>query len=72
MAFDLVQYFAEQIKIQKPQLFSKFSAQEKQAYIEEVNVLTLGQLISLWIQDHSKVYKVIVLIHSIFKGSRDI
>ena len=25
MAFDLVQYFAEQIKIQKPQLFSKFS-----------------------------------------------
>ena len=59
MAFDLVQYFAEQIKIQKPQLFSKFSAQEKQAYIEEVNVLTLGQLISLWIQDHSKVYKEI-------------
>ncbi|HQV25239.1 MAG TPA: hypothetical protein PLS76_05780 [Acinetobacter sp.] len=59
MAFDLVQYFAEQIKIQKPQLFSKFSAQEKQAYIEEVNVLTLGQLISLWKQDHSKVYKEI-------------
>ena len=59
MAFDLVQYFAEQIKIQKPQLFSKFSAQEKQAYIEEVNVLTLGQLISFWKQDHSKVYKEI-------------
>ena len=59
MAFDLVQYFAEQIKIQKPQLFSKFSAKEKETYIEEVNVLTLGQLISLWKQDHSKVYQEI-------------
>ena len=56
MAFDLVQYFSEQIKLQKPQLFSQYSPKEKQFYIHEVNVLTLGQLISLWRQDPKKLY----------------
>ncbi len=56
MAFDLVQYFSEQIKFQKPQLFSQYSPKEKQFYIHEVNVLTLGQLISLWRQDPKKLY----------------
>ncbi|EPG34732.1 hypothetical protein [Acinetobacter colistiniresistens] len=57
MAFDLVQYFAEQIKIQKPQLFSQYSPKEKHAYIDEVNVLALGQLISLWKQNPQKLYQ---------------
>jgi len=54
MAFDLVQYFSEQIKIQKPQLFAQYSSKEKQAHIDEVNVLALGQLISLWKQNPQK------------------
>ncbi|MGA6137946.1 hypothetical protein ACPER7_16815 [Acinetobacter dispersus] len=57
MAFDLVQYFSEQIKIQKPQLFNQYSPKEKQSYIDEVNVLALGQLISLWKQNPQKLYQ---------------
>ena len=59
MAFDLVQYFAEQIKIQKPQLLNQYPANEKNKLIDEVNVLTLGKLISLWHQDDSKIYNEI-------------
>ncbi|MBD1231191.1 hypothetical protein IDM33_19170 [Acinetobacter seifertii] len=59
MAFDLVQYFAEQIKIQKPQLLNHNPANEKNKLIDEVNVLTLGKLISLWRQDDSKIYNEI-------------
>ncbi|MBZ6535345.1 hypothetical protein [Acinetobacter seifertii] len=59
MAFDLVQYFAEQIKIQKPQLLNQYPANEKNKLIDEVNVLTLGKLISLWRQDDSKIYNEI-------------
>ncbi|NAR50882.1 hypothetical protein [Acinetobacter haemolyticus] len=57
MAFDLVQYFAEQIKIQKPQLFSQYSQQEKLLYISEINALALGRLISLWKQNPQKHYQ---------------
>ncbi|WP_064193049.1 hypothetical protein [Acinetobacter baumannii] len=56
MAFDLVQYFAEQIKIQKPQLLNQYPANEKNKLIDEVNILTLGKLISLWRQDDNKNY----------------
>ena len=56
MAFDLVQYFAEQIKIQKPQLLNQYPANEKNKLIDEVNILTLGKLISLWRQDDNKIY----------------
>lgn len=59
MAFDLVQYFSEQIKIQKPQLFNQYSLKEKKIYVSEVNVLALGQLISLWKQDPQKLYQEI-------------
>ncbi|MFM6907428.1 MAG: hypothetical protein ACKOUU_15705 [Acinetobacter tjernbergiae] len=59
MAFDLVQYFSEQIKIQKPQLFNQYSAKEKLLFIDEVNSLVLGQLISLWKQDKNKLYQEI-------------
>ena len=56
ITFDLVQYFAEQIKIQKPQLLNQYPANEKNKLIDEVNILTLGKLISLWRQDDNKTY----------------
>ena len=60
MAFDLVQYFAEQIKSQKPQLLSQYSAPEQNEYINEINILTLGKLISLWQSDDTKTYQEIL------------
>ena len=59
MAFDLVQYFAEQIKIQKPQLLNQYPVNEKNKLIDEVNILTLGKLISLWRQNDNKIYQEI-------------
>ena len=59
MAFDLVQYFAEQIKIQKPALLSEYPVAERNAYIEEINILCLGKLISLWKTDQNAVYQEI-------------
>jgi hypothetical protein len=38
MAFDLVQYFSEQIKLQKPQLFDQYSSKERLYFIENVKV----------------------------------
>lgn len=60
MAFDLVQYFAEQIKIQKPQLLSQLQAVERTAHIEEINALTLGKIISLWRMDDDALYQEIL------------
>lgn len=59
MAFDLVQYFAEQINIQKPQLLNQYPVNEKNKLIDEVNILTLGKLISLWRQNDNKIYQEI-------------
>ena len=59
MAFDLVQYFAEQIKIQKPQLLNQYPVNEKNKLIDEVNILALGKLISLWCQNDNKIYQEI-------------
>ena len=59
MAFDLVQYFAEQIKSQKPQLLSQYSAEERCNYLNEINILSLGRLISLWRKDEDKIYQEI-------------
>ena len=59
MAFDLVQYFAEQIKIQKPQLLRQYSSKERCDYLSEVNALTLGRLIHLWRTDSGKIYQEI-------------
>ena len=56
MAFDLVQYFAEQIKIQKPQLLRQYSSEERCEYLNEINILSLGKLISLWRKDEDKIY----------------
>lgn len=59
MAFDLVQYFSEQIQTQKPQLLHQYSSQDRINYIDEINLLTLGKLISLWRQDEAKIYQEI-------------
>lgn len=56
MAFDLVQYFVEQIKIQKPLLLNNYPIDTKNLYLNEINALTLGKLISLWRADESKIY----------------
>lgn len=59
MAFDLVHYFAEQIKIQKPQLLQTQTIEQRQANLFEINVLTLGKIISLWREDPQKIYQEI-------------
>lgn len=59
MAFDLVQYFAEQIKIQKPQLLSHLDSLQRNTYIDEINSLTLGKLITLWRKDEEALYQEI-------------
>ena len=59
MAFDLVQYFAEQIKIQKPQLLDQYPDEERCLHINEINILALGNLISLWRKDENKIYQEI-------------
>ena len=59
MAFDLVQYFAEQIKIQKPQLLAQLEPAQRKANIEEINALTLGKLISLWQKNEDVLYQEI-------------
>lgn len=56
MAFDLFHYFAEQTRIQKPQLLSQFSLEERQALFFEFNALALGKLITEWQQNASRVY----------------
>ena len=57
MAFDLVQYFAEQIETQKPELLPSLSRDEKRQHISDINALTLGELISQWRANDKKVYQ---------------
>lgn len=59
MAFDLVQYFADQIKIQKPSLLNNHDQTKRCQYLEEINILSLGKLITLWKNDDHKVYQEI-------------
>ncbi|MEJ2900079.1 hypothetical protein [Acinetobacter sp. NS-4] len=59
MAFDLVQYFAEQINTQKPQLLEHYSREDRKTQLLEINALVLGKLISLWRTDDKKVYQEI-------------
>ena len=59
MAFDLVQYFVEQINTQRPELLSQFSKEEKRHYISEINALTLGELITQWRANDKKAYQEI-------------
>lgn len=56
MAFDLVHYFAEQIKIQKPQLnFASVDTTDSDLLFE-LNALSLARIISLWREQASKTY----------------
>ncbi len=59
MAFDLVHYFAEQIKIQKPQLLSDLDPQDRKTHLLEINALTLAKLVSLWKKDDTRLYQEI-------------
>ena len=59
MAFDLVEYFVEQIETQKPQLLDHYSRAEKRELIRELNALSLGKLISQWRQNDKEVYQEI-------------
>ncbi|EIM39592.1 MULTISPECIES: hypothetical protein [Acinetobacter] len=59
MAFDLVQYFVEQIETQKPELLSQYPKQERRAYIAEISALTLGKLVSEWKLNPNKIYNEI-------------
>ena len=62
MAFDLVHYFAEQIKTQKPQLLKRYNADQ----LFEINALTLARIIHLWRDDHSKMYQEIHALNSLY------
>ena len=59
MAFDLVQYFAEQIHIQKPELLNQYQPSERKTHLEEINTLSLAKLITLWRTDENKLYQEI-------------
>jgi hypothetical protein len=59
MAFDLVQYFAEQINNQKPQLLEQHSREDRKEHLSEINALVLGKLITLWRSNDKKVYQEI-------------
>lgn len=59
MAFDLVQYFAAQIKLQKPSLLKQYDSVERDQYIQEINALSLGKLVSLWREDNQKLFQEI-------------
>ena len=59
MAFDLVNYFAEQIKIQKPALLSDYPIAERNLYLKEMTILSLGKIVSLWKTDQNAVYQEI-------------
>jgi len=55
MAFDLVQYFVEQIETQKPELLKEYTKEERRKYISEINALTLGKLITEWRHNPQKI-----------------
>lgn len=59
MAFDLVDYFSEQINIQKPQLLNQYPAPTRTICLSELNVLSLGKLVTLWQTDPHKLYNEI-------------
>ena len=56
MAFDLVQYFNEQIRIQKPTLLNQYPTKLRSQYIQEINALTLGKLVILWRENYQEQF----------------
>ncbi|AOA59257.1 hypothetical protein [Acinetobacter larvae] len=56
MAFDLVQYFAGQIRIQKPELFKKTADLSDPEHMDHLNALLFGKLIQLWQHNPAQLY----------------
>lgn len=66
MAFDLVHYFAEQIKTQKPQLLSNYNGEQRENLLFEINVLTLARVIHLWRDEHNEIYQEIHALNPLY------
>ena len=66
MAFDLVHYFAEQIKNQKPQLLANYTGEQREQLLFEINALTLARMIQLWRDDHNKMYQEIHALNPLY------
>lgn len=66
MAFDLVQYFAEQIKTQKPQLLSNISSEQRDCLLFELSTLSLASIIRLWRDDQAKTYQEIHAVNPLY------
>lgn len=64
MAFDLVHYFYEQALVQKPELLSNLTIDEKKFHLNELNSLALGKVIQLWRFDEDTFYQKIHQIDS--------
>lgn len=60
MAFDLLQYFVEQIETQQPMLLNQYAKAERRALILELNALSLGKLISQWRTHSKEIYQEIL------------
>lgn len=57
MAFDLVQYFNDQLKFQKPLLLNSYDHELRDKYIQEINALTLGSIVTLWRENDELQFK---------------
>lgn len=66
MAFDLAQYFAEQIKTQKPQLLNNYSDGQRENLLDEMCSLSLARIICLWREQPSKMYQEIHAINPLY------
>ena len=66
MAFDLVHYFNDQIKIQKPALLKNYNSDQKNTYIKELNCLSLGKLITSLREDEDKLYSEIHQLNELY------
>ena len=66
MAFDLVQYFVEQIDSQQPLLLNSYTQAERRELISELNALTLGKLISQWRSHSTEIYQDIINVDELF------
>ena len=66
MAFDLVHYFNDQIRIQKPELLNQYTSNQKNIYIQELNCLSLGKLVSSLRDDEYILYKEIHQVNDLY------
>lgn len=64
MAFDLVQYFNDQIKIQNPYILKNYDQNLRDKYIQEINALVLGKIVTLWQHNKDKQFDELKSINS--------